>query len=579
MACFVNFVLTNTQAMNKILIIMFLMLASVCSAQSQNKYLFAITFTDKGAVKKVNRPDDYLSAKAIDRRIKHSIAFDETDLPVNAGYINTVLNSGAKLLTSSRWLNCIVIESDSGSGEQLAQLPFVYSVKIIQTAAKHGTQSRDKFHDEDIQHIPDNALFLKNDADNKYDYGAAANQISQIKGQYLHNLNYCGQGMTIAVLDNGFNRVDVMDAFDSLFINNQVLGTKDFVTPGANVYDPLAGSHGTHVLSTMASNIPGVIVGTAPKANYWLIHTEDNAGEAVIEEYYWVSGAEFADSVGADIINSSLGYTVFLNSPEYNHTYADMDGNTCISSIGADIAAKKGILVVNSAGNSGSTGDTWQYIGAPADGDSVFSIGAVDAYGKRSSFSSKGPTFDGQIKPDIAAQGTGTAIYTWNNGTQSGSVSYGNGTSFSSPIIAGMSACLWQSAPDKSNMDIISSLRSTASNAQSPDTLIGWGIPDYELAHSTLTAGIGDLQSDRILKIYPNPFTDSFMLELPVMLKGDLNIEIIAIDGKVVYSEKLLNNLPSTVFSIHGLSVLKPGFYILKVNTENGVYATSCLKR
>lgn len=549
-------------------------------SQSSDKEIFVVTFSDKGPdiLKSILAPENYLSEKANSRRQKHAVSFDESDLPLYQEYVSQVLSTGVNVLSRSRWLNCIVVEGTKDVQGKLNKIPGVKNVTILKTSGPPDHKNFDKKSIVALKEYNVKGLQKKANGSDVYNYGAAENQISMIKGQYLHNLNYCGQGMTIAVLDNGFNRVDILSAFDSLWINNQILGTKDFVTPGANVFDPDAGSHGTMVLSTMASNIPGTIVGTAPKADYWLIHTEDNAGESYIEEYYWVSGAEFADSVGADVINSSLGYTTFPNSPAYDHTYADMDGNTCVSTIGADMAVKKGILVVNSAGNSGENYDPWQYIGAPADGDSVFTIGAVDGTGIRASFSSKGPTYDGRIKPDIAAQGLDDAVFFWDNGTQQGKVYYGSGTSFSSPIIAGMSACLWQSVPDKSNMDIIQCLRATASNSQMPDTLVGWGIPDYEQARLQLSLGTPEIPARPGLKVFPNPFSLSFTAILPEALEGRIVAEIISPDGKIMISRHLDSSFPIQSLYMNDLTGLKAGIYILRVIDKNNVFTSTCIR-
>lgn len=547
-------------------------------SQTGAEKVYAVTFADKGpeAFKSVLSPSCYLSEKAIARRLKHNISFDVSDLPVYEPYIRESLTKGVEVLSRSRWLNCIVIKADAEHAGMLAQKNFVASVRPI-AYEDYDLKDLPVKSPVEIRESPDNNSSIQTKSANAYNYGAAAGQINMIKGEYLHNLNYCGQGMTIAVLDNGFSKVDVLPAFDSLRLNNQILGTKDFVTPGANVFDPYGGLHGTMVLSTMASNLPGVIVGTAPKASYWLIHTEDNNGESFIEEYYWVSGAEFADSVGADIINSSLGYTTFPNSPEYDHTYADMDGNTCVSTIGADMAAKKGLLVVNSAGNSG--GSSWFYIGAPADGDSVFTIGAVDASGVVTYFSSRGPTYDGRIKPDVAAQGQGTAIYSWNASSPNGAVFYGSGTSFSAPIIAGMSACLWQSSPSKSNMTIIDYIRNTSNNAQHPDSLTGWGIPDFEKAHAMLTSGTPELSQANHLFVYPNPFVNALTVVSPVKLSGNVSVDIFTPQGKSVMKSYSILNRPSGELVINVPEHVLPGFYILRISNGDTIFSSACIKQ
>jgi hypothetical protein len=401
-----------------------------------------------------------------------------------------------------------------------------------------------------------------------YDYGAALNQINQVKGQYLHNNGFSGQGMTIAVLDAGFNSVDVMTCFDSLRANNQIKGTRDMAQPGNNVYATTMHSHGTSVLSCMGAYSNGLMVGTAPKADYWLIRTEVGEYERVIEEYFWVSGAEFADSIGADLINSSLGYTTF-DDPLTNHTYADMDGNTTVVTRGADKAAEKGILVVNSAGNSGGGG--WWYIGAPADGDSVFTIGAVDGNGYRASFSSVGPTYDGRIKPTVSAQGSGSAVFT------PGGLGYGSGTSFSSPITCGITACLWQVLPDYTNMEIIELMKSTASQSSNPDSLLGWGIPDLQSAIESLSVS-NNQPAEKEIHSYPNPFTDRLTISFPEAVSGEYKLEIVNLQGQVLFT---LNEKADLIRSlqINDLRKLSAGIYIVRVSNNQTLYTGKILKK
>ncbi|HPT13621.1 MAG TPA: S8 family serine peptidase [Bacteroidales bacterium] len=563
---------------NLVIIFLFTWIAFSGFSQVIEKGIYVVTFSDKGPVNKNHMlvPADVLSDKAVARRLRQNIPLNESDLPVYAPYIDNLISNGAEVLTRSRWLNCVVVETDEQIAGNLEKIAGIAEIKKIGTRDENVVTAVNRKLETELKEYTDPQAFKSMTASNSIDYGASAGQINMLKGEYLHNLNYLGQGITIAVLDNGFSKVDVLPAFDSLWANNQVLGTKDFVIPGASVFDPSGGIHGTMVLSTMAANLPGIMVGTAPKADYWLIHTEDNAGEAVIEEYYWVSGAEFADSVGADVINSSLGYTTFINSPEYDHTYADMDGNTCVSTIGADIAASKGILVVNSAGNSG--GNSWFYIGAPADGDSVFTIGAVTASGIVTNFSSRGPTYDGRIKPDIVAQGQRDAVYSWNASAPNGAVFYGDGTSFSSPIIAGMSACLWQAAPDKNNMELIESIRNTANNALEPDSVTGWGIPDFEAAHQSLTAGIEEAVVKSKLLVYPNPFSQSLSMITPSGISGDINIDFIAPDGRTILQENMQISRPTNEIYLDGLDQFPGGLYFVIVRTGNAIYSAPCLK-
>jgi subtilisin family serine protease len=477
-------------------------LISILSTAQVAPDKYWVRFTDKDdSPYSIKNPEAFLSKQAIDRRNAQGISVVENDLPVNPAYIDSVVNTGATLLNVSKWFNSVTVFTENQEVlDAIDALSFVLSVDKGGVKPVHGKETgKPFFKNETITEIPEEDLLKGNTCGRGYDYGQAWNQINMLNGIALHDLGFDGSGMTIAILDAGFLYADEISAFDSLWINNQILGYRDFADPiNPDIFN--SHSHGTSVLSTMGANLPGEMVGTAPKANYWLLRSEYGPSEYLIEELNWASAAEFADSVGADIINSSLGYTTF-DDPSQDHTYQDMDGNTTPITIAADLAASKGILVVNSAGNSGN--NSWQYIGAPADGDSVFSIGAVNAYGNYVSFSSKGPTYDGRIKPDVVAQGSGSTIIN----AYSGNVSTGSGTSFSSPITAGMVACLWQANPTKRNTEIMEAIRQSASLANNPDTLLGWGIPDYFLADSILSA----------------PVIHDITLDLKLFLEGPFN--------------------------------------------------------
>ncbi len=362
---------------------------------------------------------------------------------------------------------------------------------------------------------------------NDLDYGFAADQINIMEGEFLHNLGYLGNGMVIAVLDAGFTNVNTISAFTHLWNENRILGYWDFVNNNDSVFDKNA--HGTAVLSTMAGIKSGEIIGTAPNASYWLLRSEDAPTETISEEYNWLAAAEFADSAGADIINSSLGYTTFDN-PAEDHTYADMDGNTTIITKAADLAFSKGILVVNSAGNSGS--ETWHYIGAPADGKNVLSIGAVDHDGSCASFSSRGPTYDGRIKPNVTTIGKNSAIV-----NTDGNVVYGSGTSFSSPEMAGMAASLWQAFPTKTNAEIKDAIERSASQYNSPDANLGYGIPNFRKAYWYLLGiRIDDENQNQLLNVFPQPFNTEFNLLYYSAKEQTINVRIVDVVGKIIYS-------------------------------------------
>ncbi len=552
--------LFNFLNMKKIsfLVINLICLIVVLNAQiAPNKYY--IQFTDKNnSPYSINDPETFLTARAIARRQAQNIPIQENDIPVNPQYVQGVAATGAQILNTSRWLNGVTIFTDDSTVlTAIEALPYVdHLVKAT------GGRSNGKtyFENESFTTKNKNEIVSANRETDTYDYGFAYNQINQIKGIGLHDLGFRGQGMVIAVLDAGYGGVLNQPLFDSLRANNQILGTKDFVVPNGNVY--FVHWHGRMVLSCMAANISGLMIGTAPKASYWLLRSEDGASENVIEEYNWVSAAEFADSVGADIINSSLGYINFDDST-FNHPYSDMDGNTCISTIGADIAASKGIIVTNSAGNSGNN-SFFPWVGAPADGDSVFTIGAVDSTGVRSTFSSIGPTYDGRIKPTVMAQGQGVAIADGDTG-----VIYGDGTSFSSPIIAGMTACLWQAHPEMNNMDIIQALKGSASQSSFPDNYMGWGIPNYMFANSILTNIEMNKTGNNMAKAFPNPFRNVLQIEFKLNDSSVCKMKLFNAFGELVMSRSFLFTKFTAVVSLSKeISNLPAGIYFLKIVNE-----------
>lgn len=464
----------------------FIFILSVDAQIAPNTYL--ITFKDKNNCGySIEKPNQFLTEKAVKRRQIYNIPVTYQDLPVTKAYIDSLKSIGLKIKNVSKWLNTAVVYTvDSTLIKKAEKFSFVIPNKVytsykVKTNNSSGMQIKSPKEEKNVLVDLKNLLNSKtkksiSNNEFNYDYGKAKTQVQMINCNYLHNNGYRGKGMTIAILDAGFYKVNEFAVFDSIRSNKQILGVKDFVTKDGEVYKD--DSHGLMVLSTIAGNTPGQIIGTAPKANLWLLRTEDEATEYIIEEYNWVSGAEFADSLGVDIIHSSLGYSDFddkINS----HKYSDMNGDVTPVSIAADIAASKGILVVTSAGNEGD--DIWHYVSAPADADSILSIGAVDGKGILSYFSSRGPSYDGRTKPDVLAQGSYTAVT-----GRSGNVELSFGTSFSGPIMAGAIACLWQANPTFNNMEIIDAVKKSSNRYENPDNDYGFGIPDFEKADKYL---------------------------------------------------------------------------------------------
>jgi len=523
-------------------------------AQTGNRYWIA--FTDKNnSAFSLNTPTAYLSQRAIDRRTRQLISLDSTDLPVNRVYLDSLTSKGATIRHTSKWLNGASIEvPDSQVLAAIQALPFVRgSRKNGRIANPTSPIQENKFL------VLNQAASARIERLTNANYGASYNQIRLHNGDVLHNLGYMGQGMRIAVFDAGFINVNVLACFDSLFLQNRVIDTYDFVDLQSGVY--AFDSHGTYVLGCMAGIIPGELIGTAPKAEYMLYRTENNVGgsENQIEEDNWVAAAERADSAGADVFNTSLSYTTF-DDPSVNYTYADMDGNTARITQASDWAAQKGILVVASAGNYGNGG--WTYIGTPADGDSVLSIGAVNAEGTRVGFSSIGPTSDGRIKPNVMAQGS-AAVSCQLAGQ---GITFVNGTSFSGPIMAGLAACLWQAFPSKTNMDIFQGLEQSGDNHLSPNNQIGHGLPDLQYALTILSNNeIKNRRSD--MRVYPNPFATQLHITFDQSIAGETTLLLRDVQGRLITSELLgyIEQGPHA-FRFETPQNLLPGIYVLEIS-------------
>jgi serine protease AprX len=538
---------------------------SVVLASAQTRTNYWIVFKDKNnSPYSLNKPEAYLSERSIARRERQHIVLSTRDLPVNPSYIAGLKALGAIIKSTSKWYNGVSVSlTDENELAKISALAYVKSVKkIVITPTEH---SADKFEFEEA--LP--AEPIGNNSRTSYNYGPSYKQAQMLGADCMHEWGYTGEGIVIAVLDAGFHNVDIFAPFDSLHANNQILGCRDFVTGDTMVYEDA--DHGMNVLSCMGGNFPGKIVGTAPKAKYWLLRTEEGATETLQEEINWMVGAEFADSVGADIINSSLGYSYF-DDPDPDHTYADMDGNTTIVTKAADWAASVGIFVVSSAGNSG--GPSWYKITAPADADSVLTVGAVASDSIITSFSSRGPTYDGRIKPNTVARG-GAAV----TASNSGDIAFNSGTSFSAPITAGAVACLWQANPGLTNMQLLQAIQESSHRYSSPDTVMGYGIPNFCYANSIL-AGISETSKDEeMLTVYPNPFNTSFEINFYSLKKQTVTVELFDISGRKVSSQnKALEMNTGNRFSISGSEVLSYGIYILRVSTNDRIYTKKIVK-
>lgn len=464
----------------RIRLLLCLLVILFCSSNSRAQLTrYTVQLKNKGnASYSLSDPSPYLSPRAIARRQRYGIAIDSADLPVTPSYLSQIRSvSGVTVLNTSRWLNQVTIQTtDPAAITTIQGFSFVQSVSGI--AARQRLRQADS--NESVQdYIPaaGREFGTQGVQADYFDYGTNSyNEIHLHNGEFLHNIGLRGQSMQIAMIDAGYLNYTSLKAFDSINLNGQVLTTWDFVAREASVVEDY--HHGMQCLSTIAANIPGQFIGKAPKASFHLYRTEDISSEYPIEEFNWVCAAERADSIGADVISSSLGYYDF-DRAQFNYTYSDMNGRNTIAVKGANIAVRKGLLVFNSAGNEGT--NSWHYLATPSDGDSVVAVGAVNTSGSIWPSSSYGPAADGRIKPDVASVGWQALIQTTSN-----TVGTGNGTSFAAPNMAGMGTCLWQGFPEFNNMKIVNVLRKSGHRSSTPDDRTGFGIPDLKHAFGLL---------------------------------------------------------------------------------------------
>lgn len=525
---------------NNLLFIFIFIYQINCFAQ-QDAWVY---LSDKENVaESISNPITILTQKSIDRKLVHNVTIDERDVPVNEVYIAEIKSqTGILVMAKSKWFNAVHVRGSQTEIEALSDLSFVSHIDFADKSlnSTRTIAHQNKFEFENVS--------------TDFNYGNALNQIEMFNGDELHIADYTGTGMTVAVLDAGFPNVHAIEGFQRLRNAGNILGTYDFVDRDEDVYTNTTSSHGTLVLSDMAGHIQDQFVGTAPDASYYLFITEDAPNENPVEESYWVEAAERADSLGVNVINTSLGYTTFDNS-NYNYSPSDMDGNTAFITRGANIAYEKGMLLVNSAGNSGN--NSWGIVGAPADASGVLSIGAVDSNGNYASFSSRGDSTQPTQKPDVVAQGQSSFVITQNN-----SMTTANGTSFSSPILAGGIVCLWQALPTLSNAQIMHLVRESASQFNNPDNLLGYGIPDLQLAFTNGLSLVDNEDQELDLRIYPNPVSDKIELNVPENEK--VSIYIFDVLGKLVI-ESYFDNVKSSV----DLISLSKGIYIAKLQSGN----------
>ncbi|MDI1316363.1 S8 family serine peptidase [Flavobacterium sp.] len=547
--------------MSKKLFIISLLLISFFGYSQEDAWVY---FTNKPESQYYfDNPLQMLSQRSLDRRTIQNIVIDLKDVPIHQPYVDQIsASNGIEVKAKSKWFNAVHVRGSIADIQNLSSLSFVDHLQF----ANRNLNGSNKIKTSKITNNSKSAALHKGskiaETNSAFLYGNSANQVNMLHVDYLHNQNYTGSGKIIAVMDAGFPNVNVVAPFQRLRDNNQILGGYNFVNRNDNFYT--GNSHGTLVLSTMGGYVENELVGTAPDANYYLFITEDAATENPVEESNWVEAAEVADSLGVDIITTSLGYSDYDN-PNYSYTYADMNGTTSFISRGADIAFSRGMICVVSAGNSGSTVNP--NISVPADAYTVLSVGAVKSDGVYATFSSIGPSFDGRVKPDVMAQGQNSVL-----SNASGTITTASGTSFSGPIMAGAIASIWQAAPGLNNQQIVTFVKESADRFTNPTNQYGYGIPDFQQAlNNALVLSLNDTSKAKFL-VYPNPANSTLFVSFPDGFE----------EAKVVFynflgqniCEKIIQNSEDSV----SLETLNSGIYFYKIESNSIVQTGKIIK-
>jgi len=548
----INSMDVNEYRIRTCLVLAFMFAFTLLSAQEdQFSYFYRVYFKDKGGYS----PSDFtaselMSEKAAERRSRSGIPYpDSRDIPVFPDYIRAVSSLGMTLHSVSRWMNTGLFKSEQPADPAvITALPYVADVKMVKSP------------------LPKSSFVEKLDFSIEQDDPAAFNRpVTMLNGSLLHNSGFNGRGILIAVLDGGFLNTDLISSFQHLRKRNGIRATYDFVKNDPYVYD--YHNHGTAVLSVLAGKLEGKIQGTAHGADFLLLRTEDTVSEFPVEEDFWAAGAEYADSSGADIITSSLGYFTF-DDPTLNYQFKDFDGDRAFVTQAADIAASKGILVVASAGNERNK--AWKRILAPSDGDSVISVGAVDGNMIISSFSSAGPSADGRIKPDNAAMGVSVPVQVEPSATGRSS-----GTSFSCPVLSGMAACLMQAVPGARNTDIIEALHYAGNRYTSPDSLYGYGIPDMLKALEKLQ-DVRVKRPEEGSRAWPNPTKGDVEIAFSEP-PGSVRVEIFNAPGTVFY-RKDFKNYAGRRLPLDVLRNKQAGVYFIRLITDSGTFTHKIIR-
>ncbi|MFY0643614.1 MAG: S8 family serine peptidase [Bacteroidia bacterium] len=469
--------------------------SSLFSIAQVRHQAFLIEFTDK-----VNNSNHALSQKAIDRRAKFNIALDNFDLPVNVEYIKAICrDSTIRLRYPLKWRNAIVIDADSLDMDAISKLPFVSEITYVGLTSPFSSYEQPLIHD--LYSTVKNSEIQTSNL-NRSQYGNSYDQLYQVGITRMHSEGFDGSGVSIAVFDAGFQNAHVLSSFARARSNHQLYSAYDLVDLDNELTD--VDNHGIAVSSCFLSYSPSQYIGSSPNVTTYLFRTENSFAEDPLEELNWCRAAELADSIGVDMVSSSLGYTQFDNA-SLNYTHSDMDGKTSHIAKAASMLVEKGVLVVNSAGNEGD--DPWRKIGSPGDVAKVLTIGAVNSNNEISNFSSRGNNANGITKPDVCALGVKTFV-----SSTYGSFYRGFGTSYATPIVSGGVALLLQAHPDKPPQEITDALRLTAQRNNFPDSIYGYGTVNIYAAHLLLLNKGKDMaflaDSTSMLLVYNDGFTE-----------------------------------------------------------------------
>jgi serine protease AprX len=530
------------------------------SLEAQEQFAYRVYFKDKAGSLSIHQPLDFLSQRALDRRQQWNIPLDSTDLPVAKPYLDSVqMHTQGIIHVTSRWLNtCVVLVDDPANVSLLDTKPFVDSVKLV---GYYPSGLHQKSQIPSTNEPLETEMAAKTTADPAH-YGFAWGQTHILYGECLHDKGYWGQGKIIAVLDDGFMYVNSGPAFQSLVSSGRIVDTYDFVHQDAPVY--LYGTHGTEVLSTISGYIPGTYVGSAPEASIALYITEDNTSEQPIEMDNMIAGMERADSLGADVLSSSLGYDVFHGPAAYTIPPHERDGKSVIVTRAANLASSKGMLLVISAGNEGPGG-----LLVPGDADSVITVGNVDVNGVPASSSGYGPNASLHTKPDVCAQGNPAAVMRNTN-----QIYFSIGTSLSTPQIAGYMACVLQASPGVSLPRIKEIVRQSGHTYANPGIQYGYGIPNFCTVWNKLSTDEIPSPNEHI-RLYPNPCQNCTELtfQTPYSLSGPVSMSITDIHGQCVYQSQWETKTGNHIHSMTLTQQIPMGIYIVKLTTSKQSYS------